>query len=120
LKEAVGILGIPQKQVITYNYPVREFPAHRQEILDELIKLKKQIQPDLVFLPNTRDIHQDHEVISREGIRAFKQCRLLGYELPWNNFIFHNSGHSILKRSHVEAKMKSVGGVPFTGFQALS
>ncbi len=108
LTRAVHILGIPETNILTFQYPVRSFPDHRQEILEDLIKLKKQIQPDLVFLPNSNDIHQDHEVINREGMRAFKHCRMLGYELPWNNFTFTNSCHVVLKKSHIMAKMKAL------------
>ena len=44
---------------------------------------------DLVVLPNSTDVHQDHQVINREGIRAFKHSSILGYELVWNNLILH-------------------------------
>ncbi len=108
LNKATQWLGIPEKQIITYRFPVREFPAHRQEILETLINLRKQINPGLVLLPNTKDIHQDHQVISREGIRAFKQTRILGYELPWNSFTFTNTCHSVVERSHIEAKMAAL------------
>ena len=36
-------------------------------------------------MPTLKDIHQDHETISKEGLRAFKNTTILGYELIWNN-----------------------------------
>lgn len=108
LSEAAKILGVAQDNLITYDFPVRDFPAHRQAILEELIVLKKRIQPDLVLLPNSLDIHQDHHTIYQEGLRAFKHTRLLGYELPWNNLNFTNNCHVRLERDHIRAKMEAL------------
>ena len=77
LEAAAQILGIPKENITTYDFPVRDFPEHRQAILEELIKLKKRVQPDLVLLPNSLDIHQDHHTIYEEGLRAFKHTRML-------------------------------------------
>ncbi|MGH2553513.1 MAG: PIG-L deacetylase family protein, partial [Chitinophagaceae bacterium] len=71
-KKATAILGIKSSNLILFNYDVRELPAARQKILDELLQLNKQINPDLVFIPAASDIHQDHQVIHQEGMRAFK------------------------------------------------
>jgi len=51
LAQAAKILGIAQENIITYDFPVRDFPENRQAILEELIKLKKKVMPDLVLLP---------------------------------------------------------------------
>jgi len=87
VKKAIKILGLPSENLILFNYEVRDFPRYRQEILDAMIKLDKKIRPDLILLPSTQDIHQDHQVILQEGLRAFKKISILGYELPWNNYI---------------------------------
>lgn len=79
---ATATLGIADVQLL--DYEVRYFPRDRQYILEDLVKLNKSFAPDLVLLPTTADIHQDHATISQEGLRAFKRCSILGYELPWN------------------------------------
>ncbi|OPZ71930.1 MAG: hypothetical protein BWY80_01228 [Firmicutes bacterium ADurb.Bin456] len=56
------------------------------------------------MLPALEDLHQDHQTIAREGIRAFKQVSVLGYELPWNNLHFRNNCFIILQRSHLQKK----------------
>ena len=38
-------------------------------------------------MPSLNDIHQDHATIAQEGLRAFKGCTILGYELIWNNLL---------------------------------
>lgn len=108
LPKALAHLNIPEKYIITFNYPVREFPANRQKILDDLIQLRSRIKPDLVLLPNGQDIHQDHKTIYEEGIRAFKHSSILGYELPWNTFNFPTNGHVKVKRKHLEAKVAAL------------
>lgn len=108
LAKAAEALGIGNEFVETHNFPVREFPAYRQEILEELIALRKRISPDLVFVPNANDVHQDHHVIYEEGLRAFKHSTLLGYELPWNSLHFSSTCHVKLDESNLEAKFEAV------------
>ena len=83
-------LGIPQNNIQTLRYKVRKFNEDRQDILEDMIRLKNSIQPDLVLLPSSFDIHQDHKTIYEEGLRAFKKTNILGYELPWNNLDISN------------------------------
>ncbi len=108
VKKATSILGISPENLIIYHYPVRRFPQYRQEILEELIKLKRKINPNLVFIPSINDIHQDHRVIAEEGLRAFKRQSLLGYEEPWNNIVFATRSFIPLEKKHVEKKVEAL------------
>lgn len=85
------ILGISFGNVIIEKFEIRNFSKDRQAILDRMIVMKKYLEPDLVFLPSTKDLHQDHMTISMEGLRAFKLSTVLGYEEPWNNLSFDTS-----------------------------
>lgn len=88
VKEATKRLGIPAENLYIYKHEVRKFNYIRQEILEGLVKLRAEIQPDIVFLPSQNDVHQDHQTITQEGIRTFKNSTILGYELVWNNTAF--------------------------------
>ncbi len=103
-KAATSAIGIPAGNLVRYDFPVREFPAYRQEILENIIVLRRELKPDLVLLPALEDIHQDHQTIALEGIRAFKQISILGYELPWNNLYFRNNSFIILQEPHLQKK----------------
>ena len=85
-RNATKALGIQNLRL--FDFEVRMLLFHRQEILEALIKLNQQLQPETVFIPAQHDVHQDHQVVYAEGLRAFKNCNVLGYELPWNNFQF--------------------------------
>lgn len=102
--EAIAVLGIQPDHFSLFSFPVRHFPEHRQQILEELIKLRNRIEPDLVFVPALSDIHQDHGVIAREGLRAFKHATLLGYELPMNTITFQHACFVQLEPRHMERK----------------
>lgn len=102
---ATSKLGIPKENLIIFNYPVRKLNYYRQEILEELIKLKRTINYDLVLLPSFNDIHQDHGTIAMEGLRAFKTQTILGYELIWNNLTFNTQCFVHLEEKHIDNKV---------------
>ena len=106
--EATEILGVTKERRIILSYPVREFPLHRQELLDEMIELGECIKPDIVFLPSTYDTHQDHQTIVQEGFRAFKKTTMLGYEVPWNNLTFSTQTFVFLKEEHINKKTEAL------------
>ena len=108
VKKATKILGIDEKNLVVKKYPVRHFPEYRQEILDDLIKLKDEINPDLVFLPSSFDVHQDHVVVHQEGLRAFKHCNMFGYEFMWNNYSFNTTSFVIFEEKNLTAKINAL------------
>jgi LmbE family N-acetylglucosaminyl deacetylase len=96
-------LGITNVEVL--NYKVRYFSDNRQAILEDLIKIRNRKKYDLVLLPSTRDVHQDHKTISEEGIRAFKGATIWGYELIWNNLTSSSTCFVKLSKKNVEQKV---------------
>lgn len=108
VKKATSVLGIKKENLILFDYNVRTFNYHRQEILDDILNLKKELQPDLIFMPSINDIHQDHFTISNEGMRAFKFSTILCYELPWNNFNFNTSCFYKLTHEDIDAKINAL------------
>jgi len=105
--KSMKILGINKKNIFEYNFKVRYFPRDRQGILEELIVLKNKIKPDLILLPASVDIHQDHHVITKEGIRAFnKISSIFGYEIPHNTSNFNSTGFIEIKNKHLQTKIK--------------
>ena len=108
VKSAAKILGIKNENLFLYDFQVRTFSYKRQEILDKLIELKNKINPEVIFIPSVNDLHQDHSTIANEGLRAFKQCTVLSYEIPWNNISFNTSCFVKLEQRHLDIKVKAI------------
>jgi N-acetylglucosamine malate deacetylase 1 len=104
VREATAELGIPESHLTVHDFDVRTFPERRQDILELLIELWEEWPPDVVFQPSLHDVHQDHQVIAAEGLRAFKRTTILGYEIPWNNYDFAYQAYVALERSQLERK----------------
>lgn len=104
VKEATAALGIRPTRLKILRYPVRRFDQHRQNILEDLVRMNKKIDPDVVFMPSVNDIHQDHAIVAAEGLRAFKKKTILCYELPWNNLNFTNTCFSVVDKWDVDTK----------------
>jgi LmbE family N-acetylglucosaminyl deacetylase len=104
VREATEELGIPPENLTVHDFDVRTFPQHRQEILELLIGIWNDWEPELVFQPSLHDVHQDHGTIAAEGLRAFKRTTILGYEIPWNNFDFAYQAYFALEERHLERK----------------
>ena len=108
VRNATAKLGIKPENLIIYNYQVRKLNHVRQEILEELIKIRKRKKYDLVFIPSLHDIHQDHTTIAQEGLRAFKNITILGYELIWNNLSFDTQCFVRLTEEDIKAKIMAL------------
>ena len=108
VKKATRALGIKGENLILYDFPVRDFPEHRQKILDTLIEIRERIKPEIVFTPSSYDTHQDHITVMKETLRAFKKCTILGYEQPWNNITFNTLAFIPLREEHIQKKIDAL------------
>ena len=107
-RESAKCLGLKPENIILRNYDPRNLFDSRSEILQLFYDLNKQYKPDLVFIPNSYDMHQSHEVVHAEGRRAFKYTTMLGYELPWNYTEFSMDVFITLDRESLQAKVDAV------------
>lgn len=108
VKAATRSLGIKPDHLFVYNYEVRKLNFVRQDILEDMMVLKRNYDYDLILLPSPKDIHQDHTTVCQEGVRAFKTKSILGYELIWNNLSFNTTCFVPLEKHHVANKVKAL------------
>jgi N-acetylglucosamine malate deacetylase 1 len=108
VRASTARLGIPPERLTVHGFEVRTFPSVRQEVLEVLVALNAELSPDIVLMPSVGDIHQDHETVAREGLRAFKRTTLLGYEIPWNCFRFQQQAYVTLEPHHLDAKVEAL------------
>lgn len=104
-KTALDVLGIKKYKVL--GFKDRRFSESRQEILDYLYKYNQANSVDLVFAPSITDHHQDHQTITTEAIRTFKNSTILGYVIPRNHLILREDCYVALDECHVNKKIKA-------------
>lgn len=105
---SMKFFGIPENQLYIYDYEVRKLNYSRQEVLEELVRLRASIAPDMVLVPSGSDLHQDHQVVHNEGLRAFKEVTVWGYELPWNHISFSAQAFVTLEKRHLDKKWEAL------------
>jgi len=108
VSKATRALGIFSNNLIVFDYPVRRFNYYRQEILEDLVKLRNSNEFDLILTPSLKDIHQDHATIAEESLRAFKNITILGYELIWNNLSLDTKCFVELEERHLQKKFMAL------------
>ena len=112
-RASMSHLSLSESSVYTGRIPVRQFPDFRQDILNELVAMNRSYDPELVLTMNSRDTHQDHEVIHAESVRAFRGKTVLGYEIPWNqresvtNLFFEVTADDVECKAAMLAEYKS-------------
>jgi LmbE family N-acetylglucosaminyl deacetylase len=119
-RASTAALGFAPEAVTVLDFPVRHFPAVRQDILETFVRLSREFRPELVLLPSSFDTHQDHATTFQEGFRAFKHASLLGYELPQNLISFDNSAFVQLSEADVERKIEALNNYRSQGFRPYS
>jgi len=105
-RRCLGVLGVKEFEI--FDFEVRHFPESRQEILEILFQYDKEDRPELILTPCTNDLHQDHQTVTNEALRAFKRSTILGYELPWNNIVFRENCFISLEERHVQKKIEAL------------
>jgi len=105
--DVAGNMGLGDDHYRIFDFMVRYLPDHRQQILEELVKAKREFSPDLVIGPSLNDHHQDHEVVAKEMVRAFKNSSsIISYELPWNHTEFDNQLFIKLASRQIDRKVE--------------
>jgi N-acetylglucosamine malate deacetylase 1 len=86
--KSMQVLGVPQDRVVFGPFHTRVFPDSRQEILEYFLTLRKDFQPDLIFVHSKQDVHQDHNTMTEEALRAFRGITVLGFDVVRSTYGF--------------------------------
>lgn len=101
----INELNIQSNNYSIFNFKVRNLHNHRQDILDNLVRIRDQFIPEIVIGPSVNDLHQDHHVVAYEMIRAFKtNASIISYELPWNHVTFNTQCFNTLSKHQIDRK----------------
>lgn len=123
--ESMAVLGVKRENVIVKQFETRYMPKHRQEILEYLLKLRKELKPDIIFVHSEQDIHQDHNTITQEALRAYRGITLLGFDVVrsshgfFPNFFVEVSEKNVNKKIEALAQYKTYANKYYFGAELL-
>ena len=86
--DSMGVLGVPKEKIVLGPFTTRVFPETRQEILEYFLKLRREFNPDLIFVHSRQDVHQDHLTMTDEALRAFRGITVLGFDVVRSSYGF--------------------------------
>lgn len=86
--ESMAVLGVPKEKIILGPFTTRIFHDSRQDILEYFLKLRKDFKPDLIFVHSKQDVHQDHNTMTDEALRAFRGITVLGFDVVRSSYGF--------------------------------
>ncbi len=105
---SMAILGLPPEKSILGPFTTRIFPHERQEILEFLLKLRVDFNPDIIFVHSKQDMHQDHNTMTTEALRAYRGITVLGYDVVRSSHDFFPHFLVEVTEADVNAKIKAL------------
>ncbi len=87
-RASMAVLGVPEGQDLIETFETRKFPDLRQEVLEYLLKLRSEFKPQIIFCHSRNDIHQDHNVVTEEALRAYRGLTVLGFDVVRSSYNF--------------------------------
>lgn len=106
--KSMAVLGIPKENVVVGQFSTRVFHDARQEILEYFLKLRKDFQPEIIFVHSKADVHQDHNTMTEEALRAFRGITLLGFDVVRSSYGFFPHFLVEVSEADVEAKLEAL------------
>jgi LmbE family N-acetylglucosaminyl deacetylase len=103
-----AVLGVPESKIILEKFETRKFPEQRQDILEYLLKIRKDYSPDLVLVHTRSDIHQDHNVVTEESLRAYRGTTVLGFDVVRSSYGFFPHFLVGVSEEDVDMKVKAL------------
>ena len=107
-RASLATLGVPQENIRLGPFTTREFPAQRQEVLEYLLQLRREFQPDIIFTHSAQDIHQDHNTVTAEALRAFRGITVLGFDVIRSSHGFFPNFLVPVREEDVEKKIAAL------------
>jgi LmbE family N-acetylglucosaminyl deacetylase len=102
--KSMKVLGVPDEKIVFGPFTTRVFPDARQEILEYFLKLRRDFEPDLIFVHSKQDVHQDHLTMTDEALRAFRGITVLGFDVVRSSYGFFP--HFLVEVTEEDVKKK--------------
>lgn len=79
---AVELVGSERLDFRLESFRESYFPYQGGDIKERFDALGREIRPDIVFVPNREDAHQDHRLLAELAGNTFRDHLILEYEIP--------------------------------------
>jgi len=106
--ESMNILGVDKEHIIIRQFITRKFIHDRQEILEYLYQLNRELSPQIVFVHSSADLHQDHGVATQESLRAFRGTSIFGFDVIRSSHGFFPSLLIEVSEADMEKKVSAL------------
>ena len=107
-QNSMSLLGVKPENDILRQFTTRRFQSARQEILEEMLALKRAYHPEVVFVHTSQDIHQDHKTITEEALRAFRGTTVLGFDVLRSSYGFFPNFLVEVSEQSVQTKLDAL------------
>src|SRR6266853_6861244 len=85
------------------------FPYSGTDIKTYFERLKREIQPDVIFTHYRHDLHQDHRVVNELTWNTYRNHQILEYEIPkFDGDLGVPNGFSSLTRAQLDRKSEVI------------
>ena len=108
MENAAEILGLKRENIFVLKYPRRVLHDFRADIRQDLIRVVKEVEPDVIFTTTPDDLHQDHSVIGEEILRLFRERSVIGYEVIRSSINFAANFYIELTEEHIDRKIRAL------------
>jgi LmbE family N-acetylglucosaminyl deacetylase len=107
--------NVNSRDLKIYDFRDGFLPSYGKELKDSFEKIKKDIDPDLIFTHYRHDLHQDHRLVSELTWNTFRNHFILEYEIPkWdgdmgipNSFVHLDESTASQKIKHLQQTYNS-------------
>lgn len=106
---SMAVLGLPEEKVALGPFETRRFPHARQEILEYMLDIRHKFRPEIVFTHTRNDIHQDHQTVMEEALRAFRGATVLGFDVLRSTYGFFPNFLVEVSEEDVQKKIQALG-----------
>jgi LmbE family N-acetylglucosaminyl deacetylase len=106
--QSMKVLGVPEEKIVLGPFSTRVFPDSRQDILEYFLKLRNDFRPDLIFTHSKQDVHQDHNTMTDEALRAFRGITVLGFDVVRSSYGFFPSFLVEVTEENVNKKVEAL------------
>ncbi len=106
--KAMAALGVTKDKVVLGQFTTRIFQDARQDILEYFLSLRSDFKPDIIFVHSKQDVHQDHNTMTDESLRAFRGITLLGFDVVRSSYGFFPNFLVEVSEEDVNAKIEAL------------